>query len=68
MRKRGGKKAAIRIPKDAKSFQFRPRASSRVLVESAPSNFDSHTLPPSPYFTRSYIPRLTPFQSLTPIE
>ena len=51
MRKRGGKKAAIRVPKDAKSFQFRPRASSQVLVESAPSNFDSHTLPPSPFFT-----------------
>src|SRR6266705_2366904 len=46
MRKRGGKKAAIRVPKDAKSFQFRTRASSEVLVESAPSNFDSHTLPP----------------------
>src|SRR5260370_42311032 len=35
------------VPRDAKSFQFRPRPSSEVLGESAPSNFDSHTLPPT---------------------
>src|SRR6266481_1542995 len=28
MKKRGSNRAAIRVPKDAKSFQFRPRASS----------------------------------------
>lgn len=47
MRKRGGKKAALRVPKDAKSFQSVPRASSQVHKESVNRNFDSHTLPPT---------------------
>ncbi len=43
MRKRGGKRAAMRVPKDAKSFHFRPTASSQLLVEPAPSNFSLST-------------------------
>jgi len=53
MRKRGGKKAAIRVPKDAKSFQSVPKASSQAHKESVNRNFDSHTLPPTPFASRT---------------